>query len=208
MTVYVDDMHKVPLGQFRRMKMSHMIADTEEELHAMARKIGVARKWYQGDHYDIAMSKRALAVAAGAVEIPMRTLAFMANNRRSGYPMGTPETARAIAMERMAVVRGKRESDRAGWHSPESNLVGATWRMFDETYEGTTLPKAELRTDAGELVAYVLDAGYACYPHARQPETGEDVRGGAFIDRAAALLWARKTAGVKSSDDEAPPCST
>lgn len=82
MTVYVDDMHKVPMGRFGRMKMSHMIADTEEELHAMAAKIGVARKWYQGDHYDIALSKRALAVQFGAKEVTMKELAAMVIERR------------------------------------------------------------------------------------------------------------------------------
>jgi hypothetical protein len=66
MTVYVDDMFKVPMGEFqtasgRVYKMSHMIADTEEEMHAMADKIGVKRGWYQGDHYDVTMTKRKLA---------------------------------------------------------------------------------------------------------------------------------------------------
>lgn len=75
MTVYVDDMYKYPIGQFRRMKMSHMIADTEAELHAMADKIGLARKWYQGDHYDVSMTLRAKAVTAGAQEITMYELA-------------------------------------------------------------------------------------------------------------------------------------
>lgn len=83
MTVYVDDMHKLPMGQFRSMKMSHMIGDTEEELHAMAARIGVARKWYQGDHYDICVSKRTLAVAAGARDISLRTLAKLARGRLS-----------------------------------------------------------------------------------------------------------------------------
>ena len=69
--VYVDDMHKYPMGQYRRMKMSHMIADTDQELHAMADCIGVKRKWFQGDHYDICLSMRAKAVAAGAVEITL-----------------------------------------------------------------------------------------------------------------------------------------
>lgn len=78
MAVYVDDMHLTPMGRYGRMKMCHMIADTVEELHAMADKIGVERRWYQGPpktinpHYDISMSKRALAVAAGAKEITMR----------------------------------------------------------------------------------------------------------------------------------------
>lgn len=72
MAVYVDDMYKDPVGQFGRMKMSHMFADTEAELHAMAASIGVARRWYQGDHYDIALSKRAAALASGACAVSYR----------------------------------------------------------------------------------------------------------------------------------------
>ena len=82
MAVYVDDMYKYPMGQFRRMKMSHMIADTESELHEMAIKIGVARKWYQGDHYDICMSMRVKAVSLGAKEITLRELSKMSMDRR------------------------------------------------------------------------------------------------------------------------------
>ena len=93
MTVYVDDMHLYPAGQFGRMKMSHMIADTETEMHAMADRIGVARRWYQGDHYDIALSKRALAVAAGAREITWRQLGCMSNHRRCTGMVPSPETA-------------------------------------------------------------------------------------------------------------------
>lgn len=59
---------------FGRMVMCHMIADTPDELHTMADRIGVQRRWFQAPpkasfwHYDIAKSKRELAVAAGAVE--------------------------------------------------------------------------------------------------------------------------------------------
>ena len=81
-TVYVDDMYRTEMGRFGRMKMSHMIADTEAELHAMAARIGLARRWYQGDHYDVSMSLRAKAIAAGAVEISMREVAQMAMARR------------------------------------------------------------------------------------------------------------------------------
>jgi hypothetical protein len=58
MTVYVDDMR----ARYGRMVMCHMVADTEAELHAMADRIGVARRWYQGDHYDVCLAKRALAL--------------------------------------------------------------------------------------------------------------------------------------------------
>lgn len=86
MTVYVDDMYLYPMGQFGRMKMSHMIADSDDELHAMADRIGIARRWFQdkfsGPHYDIAKSKRALAVQFGAVEITWAQCAQMSRVRR------------------------------------------------------------------------------------------------------------------------------
>lgn len=92
MPVYVDDM-RARLG---RLVMCHMIADTEEELHAMADQIGVARKWHQGDHYDIALSKRALAVATGAVEITKREAAYMAVTRRKTGRFPSLEEAREV----------------------------------------------------------------------------------------------------------------
>lgn len=78
MSVYVDDM----AAPFGNMVMCHMWADTDAELLAMADQIGVQRKWIQGHselsfgkhkkaswvHFDIAKSKRALAVLAGAIE--------------------------------------------------------------------------------------------------------------------------------------------
>lgn len=67
--VYVD----APIWPYGRMMMCHMLADTTEELHAMADRIGIARRWFQNKpgfpHYDICKSKRVLAVNAGAVEI-------------------------------------------------------------------------------------------------------------------------------------------
>lgn len=72
MSVYVD---KAIYG-YGRMIMCHMVADSPKELHKMADRIGVARKWFQDPrtmnvstpHYDICKSKRTLAVAAGAIE--------------------------------------------------------------------------------------------------------------------------------------------
>jgi len=95
MTVYVDDMFKYPMGEFRRMKMSHMIADTEEELHAMAAAIGVARRWFQGDHYDISMGRRDMAIARGAVPINLKVLARMVAMRRRTGHLPSPDEAAA-----------------------------------------------------------------------------------------------------------------
>lgn len=69
MTIYVDDVRH----QFGRMVMCHMWADSLEELLAMADAIGVARRWLQQPpkaswtHFDIALSKKAAAIARGAV---------------------------------------------------------------------------------------------------------------------------------------------
>jgi hypothetical protein len=90
MAVYVDNMR----ARFGRMVMCHLWADSEEELIAMADRIGVARKWIQRPpsaswlHFDIALSKRALAVRHGAIETDrFGPLEHVARQRtRSGDP--------------------------------------------------------------------------------------------------------------------------
>lgn len=70
MAVYVD----AAMIRYRHMRMSHLWADTEEELLAMVDKIGVQRKWIQKPphaswlHFDVAASKRLLAIEHGAIE--------------------------------------------------------------------------------------------------------------------------------------------
>lgn len=83
MSVYVDNMR----APYRRMVMCHMLADTDDELHAMAEQIGVSRRWHQKpgtaySHYDICFTKRALAIAAGAVEIDRRGLGELLKRKR------------------------------------------------------------------------------------------------------------------------------
>lgn len=100
MTVYVDDMYLYPIGQFGRMKMSHMIADTTDELVAMASSIGVQAKWLQkagssGEHFDIAQSKREIAIKRGAVAITMRECSAMCVRRRVEQVLGEPGEAEA-----------------------------------------------------------------------------------------------------------------
>jgi uncharacterized protein DUF4031 len=94
MTVYVDDMWRFPMGQLGRMKMSHMIGDTDEELHAFAQQLGLKREWFQhGDHYDVSKGVRGRAIELGARAITVRQLSAMAMLRRYGAPMGKPEDA-------------------------------------------------------------------------------------------------------------------
>lgn len=65
-----------------------MWADSTEELLAMADAIGVQRKWIQypghpvKEHFDIAISKRTLAVAHGAIEKTWREYGEWAGAKR------------------------------------------------------------------------------------------------------------------------------
>ena len=73
MPVYVDKME----APYRGMLMCHMVADSLDELHAMADAIGVQRRWFQNKrtpHYDICKSKRELVLRHGAIEIERKQL--------------------------------------------------------------------------------------------------------------------------------------
>ena len=112
MAVYVDDMQ----AKYRRMVMCHMIADTDDELHAMARTIGVARRWHQAppahrSHYDICQTKRVQAIAAGAITITWRQTAIMTIRREATGQLGTPEEAEEWFQARQ---RGSRSAASAG----------------------------------------------------------------------------------------------
>lgn len=74
--VYVDDA-RVPhtLGP-ATVWWSHMFADTPDELHAMARLIGLRPGWFvndpiDGEHYQLTDRFRAAAVAQGAVQVQL-----------------------------------------------------------------------------------------------------------------------------------------
>lgn len=82
--VYVDD-YRAPYG---RMVMSHMMADTPEELEEMARKLGLKRRWKQSPHryphYDVCQSKRRRAIELGARPVTCRELVRMYHGERFG----------------------------------------------------------------------------------------------------------------------------
>lgn len=69
MTVYID---QFPDGWGRWSGGGHMLASDLDELHVMAREIGLRREWFQDKrfpHYDLQRRKRDQAIAAGAVPI-------------------------------------------------------------------------------------------------------------------------------------------
>jgi hypothetical protein len=78
MTVYVDNARiEATVGKYKAY-WSHLTTDdpTGEELHALARRIGLLRIWFQEPkhslpHYDVTDGKRAQAIRAGAVPITL-----------------------------------------------------------------------------------------------------------------------------------------
>jgi hypothetical protein len=85
MAIYVDFLTEYPAsmihGQAKRYgtQWCHLWCDPEEEdlLHAFAAGIGLKRAWFQHEgkrwpHYDLLPRRRALAIAAGAIEISFR----------------------------------------------------------------------------------------------------------------------------------------
>ena len=91
MTVYVDNA-RIPARVGRHnTTWSHLFADTQEELHAFATRLGLQRSWFQDPtrvgkpikarpgsraaenwHYDVTESKRRQAVSMGAVQVSWR----------------------------------------------------------------------------------------------------------------------------------------
>lgn len=54
---------------------SHLVSDTSvEELHAFATRVGIPRRGFEGDHYDVPEERYAAVVAAGALPVEGREL--------------------------------------------------------------------------------------------------------------------------------------
>lgn len=70
-----------------------MIADSDQELRDMAVKIGVLQKWHQGNHFDICLSKKALAIYYGAFEITPKQCAAMVRRQSVTGLLGKPDDA-------------------------------------------------------------------------------------------------------------------
>lgn len=63
-------------GQF----WSHLVSDESyEELHAFAAKLGIPRRGFDGDHYDLPASRYDDAIAAGATPVSGRELVARLN---------------------------------------------------------------------------------------------------------------------------------
>lgn len=86
MSVYVDEIQEYPYTNLKCKQWCHMFADTDDELHTMATKIGLQRSWHQNkpgfSHYDLVPSKRAKAIQCGAKQLTSREMVEKARKAR------------------------------------------------------------------------------------------------------------------------------
>lgn len=104
MTVYVDDAY-IPArvrngGRHVTGRWCHLMSDSSDaELHSLVAKIGLRRSWFQHPddpiqlrrHYDVVESRRAAAVAAGAVEVSWKDMGRMVRAARARLRATEPE---------------------------------------------------------------------------------------------------------------------
>ncbi|MFH8678165.1 DUF4031 domain-containing protein [Streptomyces lydicus] len=71
MAIYIDR----PIWPGHGRMWSHLVSDESfDELHAFAARIGVPRRAFERDHYDLPAERYADAVRAGAVEVGSKEL--------------------------------------------------------------------------------------------------------------------------------------
>lgn len=107
-----------------------------EELHEMARKIGLRREWFQlvddcHPHYDLFPSRRVLAVRYGAIELPSTAVYA----RRCSWPRRANKVqARMIALE-AELDAGRVPMDHLAWCATElarlEDILGRFRRIID-----------------------------------------------------------------------------
>ena len=70
MAVLVDELREYPHTRLPFRHWCHLVSDTDfEELHAFAAAMGIPRRRFQGDHYDLHPGLRERALELGAVEV-------------------------------------------------------------------------------------------------------------------------------------------
>ncbi|MFC8347656.1 DUF4031 domain-containing protein [Streptomyces sp. NPDC057280] len=87
MTVYIDP----PSWPGHGRMWSHLVSDESyDELHAFADALGVPRRAFERDHYDIPSHRYADVVAAGAVEVSSREVVRLLTESGLRRPKGRP----------------------------------------------------------------------------------------------------------------------
>jgi len=90
MVCYVDAVRSYPSAGLRFRAYCHLLADSREELHAMADQLGMPRRFFQEHpwrwHYDLPEHLRIEAVRRGAREVSMHEVGALLRARRARLP--------------------------------------------------------------------------------------------------------------------------
>jgi hypothetical protein len=91
--IYVDDMNLQATAGRHASRWSHLFADTEDDLHIFARKLGLRPEWAQypgtaDSHYDVTSGMRQRALRMGAQPVTWREAGefFAARKSREQEP--------------------------------------------------------------------------------------------------------------------------
>ena len=99
----------------------HMVSDVHfDELHEFAATLGIPRRGFQGDHYDIPTHVREIALVTGAVAVTSRELVLRL--RAAGLRL-SPAQRRATAFPQMSEVLGLGESPAANAHTISDTAI-------------------------------------------------------------------------------------
>lgn len=84
MAVLVD----LAVWRWRGRSWAHLVSDRDlEELHEIAARLGLERRWFQGDHYDVTAELRLAAIALGAQ--PVSSSELVLRLRAAGLRRGS-----------------------------------------------------------------------------------------------------------------------
>ena len=87
MACYVDTVRDYPGAGLRYSRFCHLLADTRDELHVMADRLGIPRRFFQDHpwrwHHDLPEHLRAQAVEFGAREITLHEVGALLRARRA-----------------------------------------------------------------------------------------------------------------------------
>jgi hypothetical protein len=150
-TVLVDECR----WPFRGRLWCHCVSDVElVELHRFARRLGVPRRGFQGDHYDLPEGVREVAVVLGAQPVGSREL--LARLKAADLRL-SPSQRRARAW-----APGERRLDPAAWLGRPSTVVVDRPVGSPHALSGTAFPvncglvQDTVSFDGEPVDAYVL----------------------------------------------------
>ena len=162
----------------------HLVTDSHlEELHEFARTLGCRRIGFQGDHYDIDIDTRRLAVEAGAVECSSREV--VRSLRAAGLRLRPSQFEKWSLIGRWEGPAGERIDERV------ERLTGAGDRLGSVA---EIISVADSDAAGGFLVGRSANTALVIHGQGRPPAVDEDEAAGVYSRIDHRGLWAIEVA--------------